>query len=323
MRISHEEHQKACSVLLADFLLKHYPDQVIENYGSVLLLKDRHVSVIKGPTSHGYKNWKTGEKGNPIDYLIKYLGHDYKSAVKALTEDYAQTYFEPSEQRNFNLKSDSCKKEIKLPTKSKKTKNICAYLDKQRGIPNEVINYLIDEGLLYQDDRNNAVFVSKNKDYFERRGTYTFAEERCKLRNECKRYVDIGNQKCRNKSNCNKFKKDVFHGCGKASKDCYWSFTPNGDADVAFVCEAAIDAISLYVINKRNGNDVKAEYISIGGVANQQTIEKLKQNKKVIIAVDNDKAGNACYQKNSDCERIIPIGKDWNEDLKKGTIYEK
>lgn len=34
-----------------------------------------------------------------------------------------------------------------------------------------------------------------------------------------------------------------------------------------------------------------------------------------VIAVDNDKAGEDCRQRNPDRRHLIPAGKDWNEDL--------
>ena len=86
-----------------------------------------------------------------------------------------------------------------------------------------------------------------------------------------------------------------------------------------YVCEAAIDAISLYVIHRAQKVKEVAVYVSIGGVANQKTIDRLvRSGKKVVLAVDNDAAGQGCRDRNPMLESIIPKNKDWNDDLKRG-----
>ena len=89
-----------------------------------------------------------------------------------------------------------------------------------------------------------------------------------------------------------------------------------------YICEGAIDAISLYLV--RAGTKINhAEqglYCAIGGVANQQRIDRIKNYAadagcQVVIAVDNDKAGEQCRQRNPDCRAWIPRLKDWNEGL--------
>ena len=40
--------------------------------------------------------------------------------------------------------------------------------------------------------------------------------------------------------------------------------------------------------------------------------------KKVVLAVDNDAAGQGCRDRNPMLESIIPKNKDWNDDLKRG-----
>ena len=86
------------------------------------------------------------------------------------------------------------------------------------------------------------------------------------------------------------------------------------DAYVARV----IDAISLYLIQKINGMDtLHAVYISIGGVANDTTINRISRGIRTILAVDNDPAGEFCRNRHSDLEALIPAHKDWNEDLQK------
>ena len=65
-----------------------------------------------------------------------------------------------------------------------------------------------------------------------------------------------------------------------------------------------------------HGNMEEAYYISIAGVAKQPAIDRLKNSKlDIVLAVDNDAAGQKCRDRNSELEYILPINKDWNEDL--------
>lgn len=59
-----------------------------------------------------------------------------------------------------------------------------------------------------------------------------------------------------------------------------------------------------------------AYYISIAGVAKQAAIDRLKNSRLTpVLAVGNDGAGQKCRERNPDTAYILPISKDWNEDL--------
>lgn len=110
-----------------------------------------------------------------------------------------------------------------------------------------------------------------------------------------------------------------------ATPTAFWWYKANGlysYPDIAFVCEGAIDALSLYYLHKRGVLPAPTNglYCSIGGVANQQRIDAIKAGMAAahcptVIAVDNDAAGELCRQRNPDCAAIIPKCKDWNDDL--------
>ena len=84
------------------------------------------------------------------------------------------------------------------------------------------------------------------------------------------------------------------------------------------VCEAAIDAVSLYQILVEYLKSKEAfACVSIGGVANQETIDRLvSTGKEIILAVDNDNAGEQCRKRNATLGYLIPTTKDWNDELK-------
>ena len=160
---------------------------------------------------------------------------------------------------------------------------VYAYLTRSRGIPECTVQRLIDAKLIYQEaDHGNAVFVNREYDYCEIRGTLTFGQP--------------------------------FHGCRKTKPDNYWSFgKPAGERPKAYICEAAIDAISLYEILRAKG-PVNATFCSIGGVGNQKTIERIASQYDAVLAVDNDDAGAKCRERNPGVPFLFPTTKDWNSD---------
>lgn len=313
--VSKEQYDRACSVDLYEFLIYNHANMVKPEYGSVLLLADKHISVKRG--FHGYMNFRTSETGNNVDYLMNFLGYSYQEAVLALI---GETVTDNSYVPVFNPPIPDALKEITLPEPLEgRYKNLYAFLI-NRSIPPDVIQRLINDGIMYQSAKgNNIVFCSPAGDYYELRGTNSYADRRCKGRDECKRFKPEKHNWCSMMDECENYKPDPFHGCKKTKSDRFWFFSPeNKPSEVVYVCEAAIDAISLYVIHQKQKRAEVAVYVSIGGVANQKTIDRLKKSKNVVLAVDNDQAGQDCRNRNPDLKYILPHGKDWNDDLKKG-----
>lgn len=93
----------------------------------------------------------------------------------------------------------------------------------------------------------------------------------------------------------------------------YWAF--GNIKQKAYICESAIDAISLFQLLKE-----PSTYISIAGSATRnKIIDKIKNDfDEVILAVDNDPAGNKVANAYPNFKRVIPMNKDWNEDLNLG-----
>ena len=317
--VSKAQYNQACSVDLYEFLIIHHGSAVKQQYGSVLLLADPHISVKQG--FHGYRNFRTGEKGNNIDYLMNFLGYKYQEAVLALIGGVGFDYMPAINNTNLPV---SGTKEIQLPKPANgRYKNLYAFLV-ARKIPPNLIQLLIDRGILYQSEiGNNIVFVNPEGDYCELRGTNSYADRRCRKRDECGRYCQGDHSWCIYMDSCPNYKSDPFHGCKKTRSDRFWYFAPESNKQIRYiyVCEAAIDAISLYVIHQKNHRTENNVYISIGGVANQQTIDRLVRGRKnsiVILAVDNDEAGQECRKRNPELEYILPQNKDWNDDLIRG-----
>ena len=280
--VSKEQAASARCADLYDFLVK-YHDSKFKHEGDSIRPKSNHsISIKKG--YHGYKDFSSGETGNSIDFLMKHMGFDFINAVQALSDvpTLTQTPAHHTDVQKDGIGSVPPK--FPEPVDGR-YKNLFAYL-RSRGISTETIQMLVNQKSIYQEkNRNNIVFINMEKDFAEIRGTYTFGKP--------------------------------FHGIATNSRqDGFWWFRTSKNAAKGYICEAAIDAISLYELHKMQENHEDAYYVSIAGAAKQPAIDRLKNSKlHIVLAVDNDDAGQKCRTRNSDLEYILPRNKDWNEDL--------
>ena len=93
----------------------------------------------------------------------------------------------------------------------------------------------------------------------------------------------------------------------------YWIIGAT-DPSTIYICESAIDALSLQQIQRDpNGS----AYASIGGCGCKAAVERIRKTyplAKLVIAFDRDEAGQNAAKAFSD-QKLISVFKDWNEDL--------
>lgn len=283
--------KEATNLDLYEFLIKYFPDEVKVCGNWLRLNKDNSVNIRKGSSkfvdfSSKYRN------GSAIDVLINFFDYDFKGAMEFLSKPEVKAI-----KKNEHIQIENTFTE---PEKDENGyKQTFAYLTKTRCIPSSVVTSFVEKGLIYQSASinpntnttfKNIIFMNKDKDYYEIHGTVSYGTS--------------------------------FHGCRKKVKSNYWSFT-KGSPDTVFICESAIDAISLFVINCAKKIADNTMYVSIGGVANTDTIDRLLNEypNKCILAVDNDdnspkgNAGQKCRDRYSTVPFIKSEAKDWNEDL--------
>ena len=276
--VSQDQIQVARHTDLYAFLMKYHNDHFTQEGNSIRPKNNHSISIKQGYC--GYKDFSTYETGNSIEFLTKHMGYSFVSAVQALTKCSATDYSINTQKNGIQ----SVPPKFPVPVNGI-YKNLFAFLT-DRDIPAETIQMLISEKIMYQEkEKNNIVFINAERDFAELRGTYTFGKP--------------------------------FHGIAAHCRpDGFWWFRTSKAATTGYICEAAVDAISLYELHKMQGNMEPAYYISIAGAAKQPAIDRLKRSKlNLILAVDNDAAGQVCRDRNSDLEYILPILKDWNEDL--------
>lgn len=248
---------------------------------SLKLIANPSVSIKEGYS--GYVDFSGAGikgKGNSIDFLVKFLGYSVDEAVNSLCSDVS-----PTAVINGN---ENKKREFAVPLMAENNDKILWYLT-NRGFSRSTLDMLINKNLLYQENRGenvNCIFLSERCDYGERRG------------------ADLGNN---------------FKGIIAGSRpDGFWHVRNNYDKapEVVFITESAIDAVSLYELYNIAGQNKSAVFASIGGAGKQQAINRLvKSGREIYICTDNDKAGHDCRERNSNLNTLVPVKKDWNDDL--------
>ena len=179
-------------------------------------------------------------------------------------------------------------------------RNVYAYLGKTRQIDGSVINEFVKRQMLYQDDRNNCVFVSRNKE-----GEPVFA---------CMRGT-------------NTYKRFVADVKGS---DYSKGFYVDNQADKLFVGESVIDIMSKMTLLKKDGVDYHDyNYLAMAGTQKQEAIEYVldsnQQIKEIFLGMDNDTGGFKAVTKLEETlsdrdillKRDMPdkSGYDWNDML--------
>lgn len=238
-----------------------------------------------------------GEMGSVIDFAMKFCNMSFYEVVKEFEAGIPKESTQVSTKRERRIEE----KQLILPKKDINMRKVFAYLIKTRHIKPDIVQFFVDNKMLYQDINGNCVFVSYDLNngvvpvFACRRGTNTFKP----------------------------FYGDVV-GC-----DYSQCFYVENDSNVLVVTESVIDAMSVMSLV---GEYKKYNYLALGGVGKWDAVKtylKTGQIKEVINSTDNDQGGIACAQ--CICSYIrenypnvrrrwnLPpkkYGKDWNEILK-------
>lgn len=112
-------------------------------------------------------NWTAGVGGGgAIDLVIHLMEYDFKAAVNWLWKNFSPSGAAGAGESNHqNVDMDMGDlKTLKLPQRDEsKLPRLLQYLTHQRCLPEATVNYLIRRGILYADDKGNAVFLLLGK----------------------------------------------------------------------------------------------------------------------------------------------------------------
>lgn len=283
-----EMKEKAKSMNLIEYLFEYHPELICEvaHNRFVHLDHDSLVIMERGFFRHSSPDCR----GDQIQFLMNFLHMSFQDAVRELCAHADESGMKLEEHQ---LSRNAKEKFFYLPYPTEDVyKRVWAYLTTKRGIPPEIVQELFDATLLYQaEEYGNCVF------HYDGAGNYA----------EIVGTSDVKFRRC-------------AEGCAPGA---YWA-CGNINGDTAYVCESAIDAVSLMALYRKycDGNPA---FISIGGLKDISINNVRTKYENVIIAVDRDDAGDFCYSKHNDLPRILPPNihgkngeklKDWNDVIR-------
>lgn len=268
-RVTYEEIAKARRAPLADFLLSHFPGEFYLDGRNVRNRNNPGFSVAVNVS--GYNDFETGAHGNPIDFLMKYKGYTFQRAVRELNAFLCNTI----DSSNKLI----CSRTFAIPANSNgDMSDVYCYLE-THAIPVKIATQLFEKGLLYQDTRKNAVFITKESDYCELYGTGP----------------------------------SYYYRCLKTAENRFWMLAAEHKPRIAYICETALEALSLRCIREKETSI--SIYVSIGGPNAERAIERISSSLYTILAFRDNETGRMYRKIFSDLQSIYPQYETWNEDL--------
>ena len=282
-----EQREQARRTDLANFLISQ--GEKVKKSGSEYEWLDGSQKVtIRG---HLWYHQYEQKGGDAIDFIRKFYNKDYAEAVQMLLSNYGGQI--------VNLQTtEREQKSFILPPRNDRMSRVFSYLLLTREIDKDVLFEFVRKKMIYESaDFHNAVFVGYDSNgkprHAHKRGTVT----------------------------SNPYKGNV------AGSQLEYSFHFNGTSDKIFLFEAPIDMLSYISMHKENWKE--HSYAASCSVSDRVLFQCLKDNpniKNVFLCFDNDEAGQTANKRianklnsmNIKSKILIPIHKDWNEDILNG-----
>ena len=282
-----EQREQARRTDLANFLISQ--GEKVRKSGSEYEWLDGSQKVtIRG---HLWYHQYEQKGGDAVDFVRRFYNKDYAEAVEMLLNNGGGQI--------VNLQTtEREQKPFILPPRNDRMSRVFSYLLLTRGIDKDVLFEFVRKKMVYESaDYHNAVFVGYDSSgkprHAHKRGTVT----------------------------SNSYKGNV------AGSQPEFSFHWHGTSDKLFLFEAPIDMLSYISMHKNNWQ--KHSYAASCSVSDRVLFQCLKDNpniKNVFLCFDNDEAGQTANKRIADklnsmnikSEILIPIHKDWNEDILNG-----
>lgn len=226
--------------------------------------------------------------GDAIDFVRRFYNKSYPEAIEYLLGNCNGVLITASPV----VKE---KKPFELPKPYRNMDRVKNYLYYVRGIDEDIIETFANENMIYESaDYHNAVFVG-----FDKNGIPRHANKR-----------GIG-------------RGSTFKGNAESSMDEF-AFHRIGKGRSLYLFEASIDMLSFISMHKENWKT--HSYAASCSVSDRVLFQCLKDYpyiEKVYLCLDSDEPGQTAADRIStklfalgiESEILIPIHKDWNEDL--------
>lgn len=259
---------------------------------------ENHTINITGSKFYDWQHLKGG--GGAIDLVMHINQCDFKQAVAWLNDRFGEgaTLTAVTYQTRAIIQTEPPRQFVPPKPDESKWQQVKTYLTRERRLPAALVDTLHSSGLVYADDKQNAVFIRRNLD------------------DEI-----ITGATLRGTAGAD----NTFKGLALGSKRSagWFHFQQGGQSSDpiqrAVLVESPIDAMSFAVLDRTESR--KTIYLSTDG-AGTVPLEFLRTlpNKSVIVAYDNDQPGNLMAQRVMEqlpnSVRRLPKAIDWNQELK-------
>lgn len=293
---------EARQVDLLTYLKNYEPYELVEVCRNTYTTKSHDSLKI----SNGLWYWFTKGVGgkSAIDYLIKVRNFTFINAVQTVLGN-----IKTQAPVQYKQQEKNKEKHLKIPVKAINNDRAINYL-LSRGIDKDIINYCIENKLLYQEEKtNNVVFIGYNNDNIP---SYAF----CRATNQ------------------ERFMREATG----SNKRYSFKIKADKESNIVHLFESGIDLLSYATLLHLENKNWRAEnLLSLGGIySSKYDVEKtkipvsltefLERNpniNEIYLHLDRDLAGrnaSSFFQqvlsKNYQvCNHTIPFGKDVNEYL--------
>lgn len=263
------------------------------------------------------KGKSIGKGGSVIDFALEFTENslaeilsDFESRLEnreyGLNQSKSETHLQGIEKKTSKKKVEG----LVLPPAASHMRNVFAYLTKSRFIEKNVVQEFVDKKMLYQDQKNNCVFVAYDYTHPDKQNEPVF--------------VAIRGTNTEHR----------FLGDAEGS-DYEKGFYINNLSDSVIITESVIEAMSVMSVLQQRGMDYhEYNYLALSGTGKGEPIKTITEQcpkfERYIFAMNNDKAGILATKKyaeflrnelkvESELKSWRPktAGFDWNDELKK------
>lgn len=285
-----QERQNELKRISLIAVLQHLGYEPKKESDSFYRVKTQDKNIVINVDRNTFSENKTSTNGyGAISMLMDVFDYDFRDAIDTLSTKFSPEQIASVASCDKGLSKSIAKYGIEkslsvIPEKKdKNTEKVVDYLTKKRHIDKDIVDSLVNIGMLYADSKNNCVFTSEDKKFAFIRGTQ-----------EDKRFV------------ANRGQMDfIRYGKGNQSNNIY-------------LFESVIDCLSYMTLNK----NAEGMFVSINGSAMINRVHELGLDnyKNVVCCFDNDEQGKKFDEKIKEqtISNVVvdkPKYKDFNDDL--------
>ncbi|MGK7950030.1 MAG: MobV family relaxase [Xenococcaceae cyanobacterium] len=282
-----------------------------------------HIINITGSKFYDWKELKGG--GGAIDLVMHVNDCDFKQSVAWLNDRFGEgATLEAVTYKTREIIQTTPVLEFTPPVPDEsKWQSVKKYLTRFRKLPSGLVDALHQQGLIYADEKQNAVFIRRSLNGLTK-GDLNKSQNSPRLplsvspRQPSPANSQITGATLRGTAG----EDNTFKGLARGTKRSEgWFYFPQGgqssdQINRAVLVESPIDAMSFAVLDRNDSR--RTIYISTDGEGSIPH-EFLQEVKDIVVAYDNDEAGNLMAQRTlsqlSNGVRKLPKAIDWNEDI--------